>query len=96
MRYGRRRIHRKDSNSDAIVAVARKIGFLVYPRNDDLADLDVQIHGQHEIWEVKMPKGDLSQKQVEARAEGWRIRTVRTAEDVLNAHAELLARAAVF
>ena len=80
---------RVDSNLKAIAELARKVGFLVYVRNDALADLDVQLGGRHQVWEVKNRKGKLTPRQIKVREQGWTIREVRTAEDVLAARAEI-------
>lgn len=90
------RARRVDGNLADIVSIARQAGFLVNVRNDALADLDVQLRGRHELWEIKDPtkppsKRGLTPLQVELRAEGWSIRTVMTAADVLAARKEMLA-----
>ena len=87
-RYAMRRAARTDANQAELVELARKLGLRVYCRNDDLADLDVQFGGVHEIWEIKRP-GDarrlLTKRQVALREQGWCIRLIQTAEDVLRA-----------
>ena len=79
------RAKRVDSNLMEIVEIARDLGFLVHVRNDELADLDVQFRGRHELWEVKTPKGKLTDLQEKHRKQGWTIRTVRTVDDVIAA-----------
>ena len=83
------RARRTDSNLTAIVKAARAAGFLVYVRNDELADLDVQYLRYSELWEVKTATGKYKPSQLKHRAEGWLIRTVRTVEDVLQARREI-------
>ena len=78
------RARRTDENLIAIVEIARKAGFLVHVTNGDW-DLTVQLGTRHEIWEVKSPKGRPTARQEELREQGWCIRTIRTAEDVLRA-----------
>ena len=82
-----------DSNLSDIVAAARKLGLRVNVRNDDLADLDVQFGGHHEVWEVKGARGRLTKRQKKLRAAGWCIRLITCVDDVLAAKRTLLADA---
>ena len=86
----RRWFHRTDNNLGAIVEAAESAGFLVHRRNDDFADLDVQLAGKTEIWEVKGKAGTFTPKQKKNRERGWKFRTVRTVADVMMARIELL------
>jgi len=86
---------RVDGNLSVIIKLARKLGFLVNVRNDQLADLDVQLPAAgyaHEPWEVKDRKGRYTDGQKRLREQGWKIRTVRTEDDVIAARAEMIAR----
>lgn len=84
------RARRVDANLSAIVQVARDIGLKVNVRNDDLADLDVQFGGHHEVWEVKGSRGRLTERQKKLRGDGWCIRLIKTADDVLEAKKTML------
>lgn len=86
---GGMRARKVDRNLGEIVDAARRVGFLVYIRNDVLGDLDVQLAKVHEVWECKTPKGKFTQTQQKYREAGWVIRTIRSVEDVINARREL-------
>lgn len=80
------RARRVDSNLSELVKAARKMGFRINVRNDDLADVDAQLPGcdKTEIWEVKVLKGArFTERQKKRREEGWLIMTVRTVDDLL-------------
>jgi hypothetical protein len=85
------RARRTDDNLKAIYDLARKVGLLVYIRND-IWDLDVTKKGSNrwEVWEVKNGKGGYRPGQEKMIAEGWPVYTVRTAEDVLLARKRFL------
>ena len=85
------RARKVDSNLREIVTAARKVGLRVNVRNDDLADLDVQFGGHHEVWEVKGARGRLTPRQKKLRADGWCIRLVTCVDDVLAAKKTMLA-----
>lgn len=92
-----RRARKVDANLSAIVEIARKVGFLVHVTNADW-DATVQFHGLVEMWECKADKklyGKNAQTKTQKKLKdlGWKIRTVRTAEDVMKARAEMLCRA---
>lgn len=91
------RARRVDANLADIVSIARESGFLVNVRNDALADLDVQLHGRHEVWEVKdgskaPSRRRLTPLQAEIRAEGWTIYTITGPDDVLAARRRFIER----
>ena len=79
------RARKVDSNLRDIVEAARKIGLRVNVRNDDLADLDVQYGGHHEVWECKSKRGRLTPRQKKLRGDGWCIRLITCVEDVVAA-----------
>ena len=83
------RAKRVDSTLMEIVETARDLGMLVFVRNDALADLDIQYRGISELWEVKTPKGTFTETQERNRAKGWKIRTVRSVDDVIKARREM-------
>ena len=89
------RARKVDANLKSIVDAARKFGLLVNVRNDDCADLDVQVRGSNvaEIWEVKATGGRYTKRQKKLRAAGWCIRLIRSVDDVLEAKRTLLADA---
>ena len=76
------RARRTDSNLKPTVVAARALGLRVNVRNDDLADLDVQYGGYHEVWEVKAEGGRYTKRQQKTRNEGWCIRLITCLEDV--------------
>ena len=89
------RAKRTDANLQSIVATARKAGFLVHVRNDELADLDVQLHGKHEVWELKdgakaKSRRKLTALQLLMRDQGWVIRLIESPADVLLARKEMM------
>ena len=84
------RARKVDSNLSDIVDAARKLGLRVNVRNDDLADLDVQFGGHHEVWEVKGARGRLTKRQKKLRGDGWCIRLIRSVDDVLEARRTIL------
>ena len=86
------RARKVDANLSVIVSAARAAGFMVNVRNDDFADLDVQLHGWHEAWECKGLNGRPTNRQRELAARGWKIRTVRTVDDVLAAKKWMMGR----
>lgn len=88
-----RRAARVDDNLASIVKAARKMGFRIYVRNDVLADVDAQIGEVHEAWECKGIKGKFTDQQKRLRAEGWRIRTVRSVDDVMLARSQMMQAA---
>lgn len=85
MRYAAR----TDGNLTAIVKAARKMGFLVYIANDDLCDAIAQLMDKIELWEIKTETGKFTDLQNKHRAAGWRIRTIRSVDDVLLARNEI-------
>ena len=80
-----------DQNLPEIAKKAREAGLRVNIRNDDLADLDVQDQDGFvtEIWECKNGDGGFTKRQIKMRKLGWKIRTVRTEADVLQARSEM-------
>lgn len=89
------RARRVDQNSTDLYQAARKMGFKVYVRNDALGDADVQLAGLHEVWEFKNgAKARFTDLQARMRQAGWRIRTVRTVDDVIAARSEMTRAAA--
>ena len=84
------RARKVDANLFEIVCVARRMGFLVNIRNDDFADLDVQFRGIHEAWECKSSKGRPTKRQMALAEKGWKIRTVRSVDDVISARKQLV------
>ena len=84
------RAKRVDENLAVVVEAARDLGFLVDVVNDDLCDLIVQWRGVTELWEVKTPKGTFTETQQKNRAKGWKIRTVRSVDDVISARKQLV------
>lgn len=85
-----RRAARTDENLMPIVKAARDLGFLVHVTNNDLCDAIVQFRGVTELWEIKSEKGTFTDLQKLNRAKGWRIRTVRSIENVVKARKEML------
>lgn len=84
------RARKVDQNSTDLYQAARKMGFKVYVRNDALGDADVQLAGLHEVWEVKNgSKAKFTETQKRMRDAGWRIRTVRTVDDLVLARSEM-------
>lgn len=84
-----RRAARVDENLSEIVEAARDCGFLVYVANSDLCDIIWSLHDTVELVEVKTAKGTFTDLQRKNRALGWRIRTVRSIEDVIKARREM-------
>lgn len=84
------RARRVDANLDSIRDAALDLGYLVHTCNDSLADLIVQFRGVTEIWEAKGRAGTFTDLQKKHRAQGWRIRTVRSIADVIAARREIL------
>lgn len=79
------RAARRDTTQTDIVAALRDAGYLVWVL-DQPADLLVQRRdGTKELLEVKGPKGRYTAKQMETRAAGWVIPTVRSVEDAFEA-----------
>ena len=89
------RARKVDANLKSIVDAARKLGLMVNVRNDDCADLDVQVRGSNvaEIWEVKASGGRYTKRQKKLRAAGWCIRLITCVVDVLAAKQTMLADA---
>lgn len=86
------RARKVDANLSDIVNTARALGFLVYVRNDEFGDLDLQFAGKHYVVEVKRPKGGrYTEGQKRLRAEGWVILTMCTVEEVVAFRATLFA-----
>ena len=93
------RARRTDSNLTAIAEIARRVGFRVNIRNDDLCDIDAQLGSVTELWECKTYElgkrgkplaARYTDRQKRLRAEGWVIHTVRTADDVLAARERMM------
>lgn len=85
-----RRAARTDKNLMPIVEAARDLGYLVHVANSELCDAIVQFRHVTELWEIKTEKGTFTDLQKKRRAEGWRIRTIRSVDDVIKARKEIL------
>lgn len=85
-----RRAARVDENLAEIVDAARMMGFLIYVNNNALCDIVAQWKdGRTQLWEVKTEKGKFTPSQKDMRADGWKIRTIRSVDDVLAARNEI-------
>ena len=76
------RARKVDANLKSIVDAARKLGLLVNVRNDDCADLDVQVRGSNvsEIWEVKFIQRKIEKETVKI----INIKTAKVSKGVRN------------
>lgn len=82
-----RKRSRLDANHHAIVQAFRSLGYCVQSTaslGGGFPDLVVQRHGYTELVEVKSPKGDYTPDQERFTVLGWKVRTVRRVEDVLD------------
>lgn len=77
---------KRDANEGPIVAAFKDMGCMIY-RLDQPVDLllycPMAMQQRLHLVEVKMPKGDLNDKQEAFRAAGWPVHVIRSVDEAI-------------